>query len=355
MEKLDRVLSLLADELKGMKGKAEVCVSDNASEDGTQEVLRKWAGRLPLESSRNDENLGYDVNLLKSLQLAGAHFAWFLSDDDELVPGAVKRIVLDLEKNRGTGFGAAFFNIEDRNGIPMIKLGFKDFSVFGLKRSGLGLDINSISTVIVDREKAMQVIKEDVRIDGCSLYKKKLGGYVFDIYFQTYLFLECAAKAGRFAVAPYCGIRTRGESRQITYENKMHRDLIGLKYRYDFKKYYGWFNPGPPRYNIGSYFIWSLIVNERPDLRRAFEAACRLFAYLLKRDGYWWQAALVSMLYKLERIGPLAPPFGAMERLVFKRLLGKTKLIKNVQDQDSAQKKNLELLVSVVEKLDDAR
>lgn len=74
----------------------EVVVVDNASPDGTPEVIRQAGLRSPhvtLRSVRNSENIGPDRNFLKAIDLAQGKFVFLISDDDLLLPGAVAKLL----------------------------------------------------------------------------------------------------------------------------------------------------------------------------------------------------------------------------------------------------------------------
>jgi hypothetical protein len=70
----------------------EVLVSDDGSSDGTEEVLRHLAAEDPrVRYARNAHNLGHSANFRRVFELSrGEYFMW-LSDDDELEPGYVRR------------------------------------------------------------------------------------------------------------------------------------------------------------------------------------------------------------------------------------------------------------------------
>jgi Glycosyl transferase family 2 len=83
----------------------ELIVCDNASDDGTEEVVRRFEGRL--RYVRNDTNLGAWPNFCRLVELAsGEYFSW-LQDDDCIFAPFAERAVACLENNpQATVYGA---------------------------------------------------------------------------------------------------------------------------------------------------------------------------------------------------------------------------------------------------------
>jgi len=74
----------------------EVCVSDNASQDGTREYLESCS-RPYLRFWTNPTNIGGDRNFLKCIQEATGEYVWLLGDDELLPAEAVARITDHLK------------------------------------------------------------------------------------------------------------------------------------------------------------------------------------------------------------------------------------------------------------------
>jgi glycosyltransferase involved in cell wall biosynthesis len=72
----------------------EICVSDNCSIDNTQDfmsnVVRKYAN---VSYSRNDTNIGIDLNIIKSMEMAKGKYLLPIGDDEMLPDGSIKTIV----------------------------------------------------------------------------------------------------------------------------------------------------------------------------------------------------------------------------------------------------------------------
>ncbi len=76
-----------------------ICISDNASSDNTAQVVEDFQKRYPFISySRNEKNLGPDMNFEKVLKLSSTKYAWLLSDDDRMETGAIDRILPILDR-----------------------------------------------------------------------------------------------------------------------------------------------------------------------------------------------------------------------------------------------------------------
>lgn len=79
----------------------EIVISDNNSTDNTEEIVKDLQ-----KSYKNivyykwKENMGADLNYLKSVELASGEYCWFLGSDDTIVSGAVEYVLNELgEKN----------------------------------------------------------------------------------------------------------------------------------------------------------------------------------------------------------------------------------------------------------------
>ncbi len=82
-EALDSVISQATDEV-------EIVVSDNASTDNTEALVREYQARFPrIRYHRNPENLGADRNFLKVVELGEGEYCWLLGSDDALAEGAI--------------------------------------------------------------------------------------------------------------------------------------------------------------------------------------------------------------------------------------------------------------------------
>lgn len=98
---------LLAEALSSIAGQTgsvpgwdlEVCVSDNASHDGTEEVVRAFEREsgIPVTYCRNEHDLGLGANILQAVELASGHWCWPIGSDDHLAGDALLTMIRLLE------------------------------------------------------------------------------------------------------------------------------------------------------------------------------------------------------------------------------------------------------------------
>jgi len=74
----------------------QVCISDNASNDGTKELVETWQDRglMDIVYRCQSKNNGPDRNFLSAAELAQGEYIWFMGSDDQIYPDAL-RIILD--------------------------------------------------------------------------------------------------------------------------------------------------------------------------------------------------------------------------------------------------------------------
>lgn len=91
--------------LASNKPEVEVYVSNNGSLDETAEVIEKCRklfieSGIPFYSRAFESNQGFDVNVLACYAGSNSEYVWFLSDDDNIITGAVDSIIRDIDQYR---------------------------------------------------------------------------------------------------------------------------------------------------------------------------------------------------------------------------------------------------------------
>jgi glycosyltransferase involved in cell wall biosynthesis len=92
-ELLRSALLSLAPQVREFADEVELIVSNNNSDDDTEEVV-EWARQYgPIRYHRNRENIGGTRNVVLIPTLAKGKFCWILGDDDFVRPLAVKKVL----------------------------------------------------------------------------------------------------------------------------------------------------------------------------------------------------------------------------------------------------------------------
>lgn len=101
-ETLDSIVSQLEDGV-------EIVISDNASTDGTAEIVREYQAKYPvIRYFCNDENLGADRNFDLAVRRPQGEYVWLFGDDDKMDLGGIRK-VLDILQDYGD-LAAIFIN-----------------------------------------------------------------------------------------------------------------------------------------------------------------------------------------------------------------------------------------------------
>lgn len=101
-EAVQSVLSQMTDELRG---RVEVCISDNASADGTKELVEGYSRAYGdfLVYHRSEVNKQFIGNMIHLVEMARGKYCWFLGSDDQLAGGAgIAKVLQILEQHPDT-------------------------------------------------------------------------------------------------------------------------------------------------------------------------------------------------------------------------------------------------------------
>jgi abequosyltransferase len=93
----EAVASVLDQVEAGQRDRLELCISDNASHDGTEAWVAGLAhtAPIPVVYHRNERNLGVGANILRVVEIASGDFCWLFGSDDHMADGGIAT-VLDL-------------------------------------------------------------------------------------------------------------------------------------------------------------------------------------------------------------------------------------------------------------------
>jgi poly(ribitol-phosphate) beta-N-acetylglucosaminyltransferase len=98
---LASLLESLVIQLDGFPYAYELVISDNASPDGTAEVVRELAERLPIRYLRHNENIGGPANVQYVMMQATGRYVVYLADDDCILGAQVAQTIARMEEDPG--------------------------------------------------------------------------------------------------------------------------------------------------------------------------------------------------------------------------------------------------------------
>lgn len=220
-------INILCPQIDGVR--VRLVISDNCSSDERYLTLSEFADCSKIEIKRRSSNTGIAGNIMHAFDEEFGDFVWILSDDDDISPTSVSKIVDVLDRDYDLIYLRS--NIKGENDIESIDIVesknkyFKLFS--GCSMTGL------ISSNIYNKSK----IRESVQI-----------GYLFSstLFPHTAMFLNQISKQNDFKMKIIDGV-VKWHYGEITYSSSYFRawvsylnlaELVETKYRYIFIKKY---------------------------------------------------------------------------------------------------------------------
>lgn len=110
-EALDSIITQLND----IPEKIEILVSNNASTDGTEEIIKEYVKKYPniVSYYKNENNVGFDRNVDLIFKRAKGEYVWLLSDDDTLKEKSISIFLDKLNKYKNSS--VLFLNFSECN------------------------------------------------------------------------------------------------------------------------------------------------------------------------------------------------------------------------------------------------
>ena len=110
---IDDLLKSLLPQTSEISG-IEIIFSDDASTDGTFELLKSYEQKNPLiKVYQNRKNLGMDKNFKKSIEYASGKYVWLSGQDDIFEIGALQKLLDVIKQNKDIGL--VYFNYSQKN------------------------------------------------------------------------------------------------------------------------------------------------------------------------------------------------------------------------------------------------
>lgn len=200
--RLEKALNdLLSQIIKSEKEKyVSVFVSDNGSTDTTASVINKYSdifsqNNISYSSHSFVNNCGFDANVQSCYRNCNSEYVWFLSDDDNILDGAIETIIDDIHKHAPS---VLYYNFDqDPHNLesPYIKV----------KKLYKNVDINNIQAIyrIIKWPKLTSLVVR--KVDGQAGEKVKnydLGFMHVALAIQTGLDYGRVFHSNRFIARP---------------------------------------------------------------------------------------------------------------------------------------------------------
>lgn len=100
---LKECLNALIKEIENTKECVEIFVSDNDSTDLTPKILEEYSSKYNfIKYSRNEKNMGFDMNLIKAIENSKGKYIWTFSDDDLIKEGVLNKVIESINKYEPT-------------------------------------------------------------------------------------------------------------------------------------------------------------------------------------------------------------------------------------------------------------
>ena len=195
------------------KDKVEICVSDNASNDYTEILVKKYKKRSPVSIvyHKNLKNMGADYNYLKAVEIAKGKYCWLLGSDDVIEKDGINKILFEIQNNSHIDIftfrrfvytkDMRYKSLHEVSPPKLYSLG-KDY-IFRDKIECLKYTAGIwgyISTIVVNREKWLSV----------KGYEKWVGSAYVHLYIIYYLIKNNSLV--KFVNEPLVGWRSNNDS-----------------------------------------------------------------------------------------------------------------------------------------------
>lgn len=132
---LQELLDVLLEEMSELtypNSIVKIYISDNASEDETEQVVANYSKRISIDYFKNETNLGPVENCDRLLNYAKGDFVWIFGDDDLIKKGSLKKIINILSVRKP---GLLILLDDDYDPEVPLPAEFSDFHDFAQKFS----------------------------------------------------------------------------------------------------------------------------------------------------------------------------------------------------------------------------
>ncbi|MBI2053757.1 MAG: glycosyltransferase family 2 protein [Candidatus Staskawiczbacteria bacterium] len=175
---LENLLNNILPQAEKLKREVEICISNNNSEDNTEEVVIRFKEKYPqlINYNKNKENLGFDRNFLLAAEMSKGDFVWTLGDDDLITENGLNEVIDFIKKSKKEEIGLIFAKTEsyfinkitgekiihgtglEKNKPELFKINKEDIISMSLPEAAF------ISSLIFNNKFLKSIFKEDKEI-----------------------------------------------------------------------------------------------------------------------------------------------------------------------------------------------
>ena len=234
-----------------LKGEVEICISNNCSTDNTGEVVMKFKEKYPdlIKYNENKENLGFDRNMLKVIDMSNGRFIWTFGDDDDILENGLKDVLEFIKKiseentglivlrtgiyfvDKQTGKKTVYYTTLDKNHPEVFKIDKKD--IIGIRFP----KITFISVLLFNNKIVKKIIAEDKVIIEKGIGTENIHMLLYNLMFLKYDYINGIALNKEIVCSETPCYKFFIEDR-FKANYKMHKELYGLllsnKYMNDY-------------------------------------------------------------------------------------------------------------------------
>lgn len=137
----------------------EVLICDNNSTDNSGSICKKYAEQYSfIRYNLNEQNIGFDSNIERLIDLSVSNYIWFVGADDEISSGGIEYVLNIIQKDQNYAGIVVNYALVDRvknkflnkNYIKLYTdIEFKNANIF---LETLGITPNFLSSVIINKK-----------------------------------------------------------------------------------------------------------------------------------------------------------------------------------------------------------
>ncbi|MDD5070992.1 MAG: glycosyltransferase family 2 protein [Candidatus Omnitrophica bacterium] len=214
------------------KNKIEICISDNASEDNTESMIKELKEKYPyITYFKFKKNMGADANYLKVVEIANGEYCWLFGSDDKIEKNGISKILSEIKYGNDiylVNKTECDINMKNLNNTPIFKRNIEsEYFYFGTTEK-LIYYFKSLNTLTGLFSYLSSIIFKKIQWDSISFNQKFIG----TAYSHSFILLSMLKKDMTLKYINEYLILNRGENDAFMSEGIIKRiqlDFDGYK------------------------------------------------------------------------------------------------------------------------------